>query len=131
MTKQSADDGVEYESRYPVNNDPNSNHRADNRKRYVVAGRVQCSTCKKWKLLEEFHKAKNLTFGICGICKECACAKSKAYYNNQKEKSKYRDAEGNLVLPKARLRRRYERLDKYEKHVEQFGRKENTDEKAV
>ena len=131
MTRQSADEGVEYESRYPVTNDPNSPHKANNRKRYVVAGRVQCSSCKKWKLLEEFHKAKNLAFGICGICKECACAKSKAYYNKQKENSKYRDASGNLMLPKTRLRKKHERLNKYEKHTEQFGRKENIDEKAV
>ena len=123
MTKQSADENVQYESRYPLSNDPNDPNKAPNRKRYIVNGRVQCSACKKWKPVEEFHKAKNLAFGICGICKECARARVKEHYQKQKEKSKYRDEDGNLTLPKARLRRKYERADKYEKHIESFGRK--------
>lgn len=73
--------------------------------------------------MEDFHKAKNLAFGICGICKECARARVKAHYLKRKENSKYRDENGDLILPKTRLRRRYERADKYEKHVERFGRK--------
>ena len=106
-TKHSADSDVQYETRYPLSNDPNDPNKAPNRKRYVVNGRVQCSACKEWKLFEEFHKSKNLAYGICGICKVCARKRSSENYFKHKENSKFRDENGEYIKNGGELIKRY------------------------
>ena len=106
-TRHSADSNVQYETRYPLSNDPNDPNKAPNRKRYVVNGRVQCSACKEWKLFEEFHKSKNLAYGICGICKVCARKRASENYFKHKENSKFRNENGEYIKNGGDLIKRY------------------------
>lgn len=93
---------VEHEAKYPYTNDPDSPLNSNIRTRFVIGGQLYCPSCATWKsLTEDFHKAKNLPFGVCGICKECARARRKAHYWRSKQESPYRDADGKLTLRKS------------------------------
>lgn len=54
-------------------------------KKYMLDGKVECSTCKTFKITEDFFKSKNKTFGIEASCKICNTAKKKER-NPPKEK---------------------------------------------
>lgn len=106
-TQHSADTDLVHNGRWPISNDPNNPHKAENRKRYVVNGRLQCPACKEWKLLEDYHKAKNMHFGLCGICKECAKKRRLEHYYKQKENSPFRDENGNIERATGRFPKRH------------------------
>lgn len=106
-TKHSADDDLVFDAQWPLSNDPNDPNKAYNRTRYVVNGRLQCPACKEWKHLEDYHKAKNMQFGVCGICKECAKKRRREHYYKSKVNSPYRDENGNIERATGKFYKRY------------------------
>jgi len=53
----------------------------------MIDGKVKCTTCKDFKVPEEFFKCKNKTFGIESSCKVCNTAKKKAKNPPKEEKN--------------------------------------------
>lgn len=52
----------------------------------MISNAKPCSKCKEIKALGEFHKNKKSKDGLSYICKYCALAKTKKWYQGNKEK---------------------------------------------
>ena len=53
----------------------------------MTDGKV-CTKCKEYKLLSEYHKAKDKTMGVKCACKQCNKPIKQNHYKNNKEKYK-------------------------------------------
>lgn len=89
----------EWDSVFPKSNHPDAETNDSQRKIFVVNGLKQCIDCKQWLKTDQFHKAKNLAYGLTKYCKECNKRRRLEHYYKSKEESPYRDEDGNTILP--------------------------------
>lgn len=104
---------VEYNTKYPLSNDPDDERKDKRRVRYIVNGLLQCRKCMQWKKWDqEFHKAPGLPYGVAMLCKECAYNKIKEYRKRKKEEKLAQGITEKKPLPKHTLRQRHKRKNK-------------------
>ena len=53
----------------------------------MIKGKV-CTKCNEFKLLSEYHKAKDRPFGVKSACKQCIKPIKHMHYTNNKDKYK-------------------------------------------
>ena len=72
-----------------------------------------CNKCKTEKPLDQFHKSKSSKDGHKGECKECMCARSREYQQNNSDKVKekkqaYRASEKGKQVQQEYAKKRYQ-----------------------
>jgi len=86
----------------------------------------QCSKCKEWKILSEFHRNKTKKNGN-SECKECARIQRREYYKNNRKKmiERTRIYQENNKERKAEYNKKYnqENKEKILKQREGYGKK--------
>lgn len=51
----------------------------------MTEGKI-CTKCNEYKLLSEYHKAKDRAMGVKSACKQCLKPMKQKHYQNKKEK---------------------------------------------
>ena len=64
-----------------------------------------CTKCKEYKLLNEYHKAKDKPMGVKCACKQCNKINQQLHYQNNKEK--YKQSYQGFILRNPDYQRNY------------------------
>ena len=70
----------------------------------MIEGKV-CTKCQQYKLLSEYHKARDKPMGVKSACKQCNKPLKQLHYQNNKEK--YKKSYQEFILRNPNYRHEY------------------------